>query len=415
METEKCPKCGAEMPVNPGFITWCDKCGWNINFDVRRKSNKDIFEILSNSENQQVCKKVFDNINKEVKKNRKKRPAAIIACIIALAVHLCTILWFLLGLDLIIFHLNALTFPMSMLCLIISRYLMPKFSSFVEHGIPRAVYPEIYNFVDKISKEMNAPKIDIIVFNYDFNASFKKVGIKGKRVLTIGTPLFSILSEEERIALLAHEIGHNVNNDVGRSFLIESALVTLARIYFFMNPTKSENIWLIILLPITLIRWLISKVVFRIWYSFGRLVWSDRQYSEYLADYLASKISGSGAELSLLQKLYYYPTFYLALERVIRYKYNNDVLDEFKKCIKNVPEREIKRISLLEKSELSRVDASHPPTSYRVDFIKQNYISQRKIKLSQSELERLNYELIKIENNISNGLINDYREYYARH
>jgi len=25
-----CPSCGAELPELPGYLTWCDKCNWNV-------------------------------------------------------------------------------------------------------------------------------------------------------------------------------------------------------------------------------------------------------------------------------------------------------------------------------------------------------------------------------------------------
>src|SRR5207245_1727540 len=25
-----CPECGARIPVHPDFVTWCDRCNWNL-------------------------------------------------------------------------------------------------------------------------------------------------------------------------------------------------------------------------------------------------------------------------------------------------------------------------------------------------------------------------------------------------
>lgn len=42
---EICPNCQNPLEVNEGYITWCDKCYWNINPEIYYLSKKRIFDF----------------------------------------------------------------------------------------------------------------------------------------------------------------------------------------------------------------------------------------------------------------------------------------------------------------------------------------------------------------------------------
>ena len=53
----------------------------------------------------------------------------------------------------------------------------------------------------------------MIAFTAEFNASFTTVGWRGTPVFRLGVPLLTILDDQEIVALLAHEMAHEVNGD----------------------------------------------------------------------------------------------------------------------------------------------------------------------------------------------------------
>ena len=35
MEAQACPSCNTDLPINPGYVTWCHQCGWNLSPPTR--------------------------------------------------------------------------------------------------------------------------------------------------------------------------------------------------------------------------------------------------------------------------------------------------------------------------------------------------------------------------------------------
>jgi Zn-dependent protease with chaperone function len=73
--------------------------------------------------------------------------------------------------------------------------------------------PELFDEIDRIRGEMNAPKIHELIILPEFNAAIRQVprlGIFGwyKNYLFVGLPLLSFLTLDEFRAVVAHEFGH---------------------------------------------------------------------------------------------------------------------------------------------------------------------------------------------------------------
>src|SRR5436189_272087 len=81
----------------------------------------------------------------------------------------------------------------------------------------------LFKLVDSIAQALHARPIDYITIHTDFNAGFQKVGWRQKTVLSLGYPLWIALTDKERVALIAHELAHDVNGDSTRSRIIGTA------------------------------------------------------------------------------------------------------------------------------------------------------------------------------------------------
>jgi len=134
LETTECPACQSALPVHRDYVTWCERCGWNLN-------------------------------------------------------------------------------P-----------LKPK--------APRGRLEEVYVALGQ--------KHSRALLEEEFNASFGRVGWKQREVLTLGLPLWAILEDAERVALIAHELAHGVNGDPVRGFYVGSAVAALARWHVLLHP---DRIW----------------------------------------------------------------------------------------------------------------------------------------------------------------------------
>jgi len=79
--------------------------------------------------------------------------------------------------------------------------------------ITRQQAPKLFNLLENIRRELNAPKIHSVLLDEEFNAAISQVprlGIFGwqKNYLVIGLPLMQSLSPKEFSAILGHEYGH---------------------------------------------------------------------------------------------------------------------------------------------------------------------------------------------------------------
>jgi hypothetical protein len=114
-------------------------------------------------------------------------------------------------------------------------------------------------------------------------------------VLTIGLPLWAVLSPQQRVALLGHELGHFVNGDVRYGLLTQIPARTCGELAELLRPAPTGAGDLVIRLlfgPLhvlaatmhVLLRWLSHR---------------DGHHAEYLADHLAARAAGPAAATEL--------------------------------------------------------------------------------------------------------------------
>lgn len=79
--------------------------------------------------------------------------------------------------------------------------------------LTRADAPELYGLIDRIGEGVGAPRIDTVALGGMANAALATYGWRRRRLVVIGYPLWLVLSPRERVAVLAHELGHSSNGD----------------------------------------------------------------------------------------------------------------------------------------------------------------------------------------------------------
>jgi heat shock protein HtpX len=210
-------------------------------------------------------------------------------------------------------------------------------------------------------------------------------------------PLFAILSEKEKVALLSHELAHGVNGDPSRGFFIGAAIYTLSQWYSVLHTLSRYHgqisffMWFI-----NLISLILEGIVWVLGYTLNYLLWQDSQRAEYLADYLAATISGTEAQLTLLDKLHLKHTFKISLIIAYANRDGDNFFTNFQQRVNRIPSRELERIRRVEKLANSRIDTTHPPTAHRVDFLKAHYMPEIKVKITPTEGERLKQEMLPL-------------------
>ncbi|MFF4154494.1 M48 family metallopeptidase [Streptomyces sp. NPDC001651] len=77
----------------------------------------------------------------------------------------------------------------------------------------RADAPELFALVDEVARSVGQ-SVHAIAVDRNINAAVTTHGIRRRWLLVLGMPLWEILTPEERIALLGHELAHCANGDI---------------------------------------------------------------------------------------------------------------------------------------------------------------------------------------------------------
>jgi len=416
-KTQECPQCHAMMPVHFGYITWCDQCGWNLKpHEADRPCN--LFESFYRSLGQRLSRGLFDELSQAGSIQPALTLSKVLAFSIAVIVHGLTVALVILGLVLIVgWCPNPVTAVAGLLCLGVAWLLRPHVSKVPPDLAPRDKFPTLYRVADSIAQTLGLAGVDGIVLNESFNAGFDQAGWRRQKILYLGLLLFSILDDQEKVALLAHELAHGANGDPSRNFFIGTAINSLLTWHRLLYPDRivsHSGIVGLLMIPVNLAILGLSYIPWLGAYLLAHLLWRDSQRAEYLADYLAAQISGTDATLSTLEKHHLEITISTTTQRVMLNWNGQDLFDELRQQIAAVPLRERERIRRVEQLEYSRLDISHPPTAYRVALLKAHPISEPRITLSPSDVAQLEQELAPAQRDIEKRLLELYRPGFYR-
>lgn len=397
---QQCPKCQAIIPVYRGYKTWCDKCGWNLEIpDV--PPYQTLFEKLYRSISQKSSQHLLEEMLKSKSLEITVTPARALAFLIAGCVHSITLAFVVLGIWLCVFAWSTARFLgilLGIFCFaLVWLMLLPRPPKAAANSLPREQFPTLYQVTDRIAQALSSPPADEIMYDLKFNAAFGQFGWRRKCLLILGLPLFSILNGPEIVALLSHELAHNVNGDPNRSLFLSSALYSLTTWYQVIHPQNRWHINVGLAAPLMVIVNLISLpiagLIWLVGYALSHLLWYDVQRAEYLADLLAATVSGTDAQMVVLDKVLLNETFRTTLKFWYIDQKDQDFFADLRRRITQIPSRELERIRQIEKLDKSRIDITHPSTAHRVEFLKANYIPEAKVVLSKGELAQLEQEL----------------------
>lgn len=418
---QDCPKCQTSLPIYKDYSSWCHSCGWNLNISLLLTRPKNIFEVVYARVGKNLSEKLFNEMKQVGIEGAKPRLtfSKFMAYLFAGLVHIVTVVLLVVGLVIIVLGWPSfLAIFVGVAFLIFGWFLRPRWPKLSKgNQLSRKEFPALFSLVNRVAQVIGTSSVDYIRVTPEFNASIMELGWRSQKVLTIGLPLFSILNEQERIALLSHELGHCVNGDPGRGFFIKGALNSLIEWYNILRPGQRvkygsarravfagianliTNFFLAFLS--SLVKWAILVL--------SQLIWRSSQRAEYLADAKAAQISGTQAMTSMLGKLYFSDTYALTVQRyTLGKKKNYRFFDNLHRIVEQVPQREIERIKLLSRLAYSRLDATHPPTVYRVNFLSAHFTEGAKICLSDSERDQLEKELNVLRDRIEEKIMDKY-------
>jgi heat shock protein HtpX len=413
--TLSCPGCGASVPAEPGFVSWCEGCGWNVQpsqssepptllgrafVALGRRSGRQLFERLAGSVNLQP----------------ELSAATVLAFLLAGMVHGLTLALALGGVLLIVgtwFNLGSAL--LGALMLGVAWVLRPRIGRLEATPLTRSEAPALYGLLDRVAQATGHPPVDALVVDTAFNASYSRVGLRGRPVVALGLPLLAVLEPQQKVALIAHEVAHGVNGDPVRGLFVGSAIDALQAWYDLLHPRAlwepERGLMAYPVLVSNLLMLGVAQLAYGVTYALSLLAWRDSQRAEYLADDLAARVAGAEAKRGLLAALQYQGVVELAVQNLALGRAKDDLVTELERAARAVPARERERLRRVGLLEDARIDATHPPTALRIAMLERRSAMDPLVIVGVDEDAAIRAELQRLERPIRLRLVDAYRSY----
>ncbi|MFJ1732361.1 M48 family metalloprotease [Streptomyces sp. NPDC088254] len=157
--------------------------------------------------------------------------SAAAACGLAALVHVGTAGLLIGGLLLVVLGWSTVVQPLIGLLMIgLAVQVRPRFSR-PRPDLPtlgRDDAPSLFALLDSIADAARARHIDIVQLSGNFAVRLSLTGVRRRPCLELGLPLWQTFTPQQRVAAVAHEVGHFAAGDIRRGTLVGTALSSLA-------------------------------------------------------------------------------------------------------------------------------------------------------------------------------------------
>lgn len=365
-----CPQCRVAIPTVVGYPDWCDRCGWSTAPEVPAAPAPVGLAKIYRTVGARESARLLREATEQPAVGRTSILLAVLAFAIAALVHLITLTPLALAVAVIawLWPSPISIFPASLL-LLLAWVLAPQLPEKPEILLDREEFPATYALVDAVAAALKTPRVSGIACDMAFNAAFGQAGWQRQRIVHIGAPLWTILNDDERVALIAHELAHSANGDFGRSFFVGGAITSLARWSQLLAPSTAVEDGGVLSFGFFVMRCLslVPRVLLTL---LLHLLWHDSQRAEYAADRLAATIGGTAAQIGLLHKIYFAREYQHLLKWVLQGSQQSGIFAALRRRVSQLPLRELERQHYLAQHEQARLDITHPPTGYRIAALK---------------------------------------------
>ncbi|MPY30946.1 M48 family metalloprotease [Streptomyces adustus] len=299
--TQSCPECGAEIRGDSRFTVWCAACDWNVDPERPRPDPG----RLERAE-RVLARRHGEQLLAEMSSGQEARPrrdaSAVSATVLALIVHGVTLALAVLGVWCVVAGWGGIGMVAGPVPLLMAWALAPRVRRLPDDWpvLFRTDAPELFALVDEVAQAVGTRSVHAIAVDGSINASVTTYGVRGRRLLVLGMPLWEVLTPEERIALLGHELAHYANGDTRNGLVVGTATRSLALWYNTLrphqHPTAIEMAVNVLYVVPRLLVW--GTLVLHV-----RLTSRAGIRAEYLADRLAARTASTQAAVGLMDRL----------------------------------------------------------------------------------------------------------------
>jgi Zn-dependent protease with chaperone function len=411
-----CPQCGVEIRTDRRFTTWCAACAWNVDPQgpgERKRGLDGVRHRLA----QRYGARLFDELSAgDAGRSTRRTVSGPLAYAIALAVHGLTVVLAAVGVWGLVRGWGGLGMVFGLFFLALAWSLRPRLNRLSEDDrvLLRGDAPELYALVDEVAAAMGTRSVDAVVIDVEANASVTHLGLR-RRLLTLGLPLWEVLSPQQRIALLGHEFGHFTQGDTRHGMVVGTALRSLGTWLSYVRPMPNPNViqaitnWACV--PLRLLIMAVMALL-------DLLTARASQRGEYLADTAAARIGSTEGAVGLMDRLMVSDSIVTTLLRETNSRRlrgsgrsgeqnPDDLWEALTAHLDSVPESEYERQRRVGALRGHSVDASHPPTHLRRRFLLGATPVPAAVTADAARSERIAGELAAVRETLAREIVRD--------
>ncbi|WP_406837620.1 M48 family metallopeptidase [Streptomyces sp. AHU1] len=378
---QPCPECGAEIRRDSRFPSWCAACDWNVDPEPSEEKKGRLARARL-ALTRRHSERLLAELSAGGTLRARRDASAVLAFTVALIVHAVTLAVTASGIWFVVRGWGGWGMVPGAFLLALGWSLRPRFGRLPKDTpmLRRADAPELFALVDEVAHVAGTRSVDTIVVNDWINAGVGSYGVRGRRLLVLGLPLWEILSPQQRIALLGHEMGHYVNGDTRHGLVVGTAYRSLITWHYYFESGEHDpldeaaTLQLIVDLLYVVPRLLVLGVLTLL----DRLSMRASQRAEYLADRVAAQAGSTQAALEWMDRLLVSNSAAVTLGREVnrtalngpRGKQQTDawaagLWERLAADLASVPEHERERLRRVGALRAHSVDSTHPPTHLR--------------------------------------------------
>jgi heat shock protein HtpX len=394
-----CPRCRTAAVTARDATPWCPSCEWNLDhFEPARRPPELGWRWVDRATHRVAWRLTAGQFTKLADGPLARRgvsPARAVTLTVAVLLLLFVALLAGAGCWLILYDFPRFTILPGVALLGLAVALRPRFGGMDEeaHFLDRDEAPELWSLVDRIAAHTGAPAPHFVGLDYSLGAYTTTVGLRRRRILCLGGPLWSVLDPQERVALVGHELGHFVNGDLRRGPLTHVALTTLGRLAALTRPGGGAALNGFVDVIIAGVQWMLARLIMGVHLLVVWIGQRDAQRAEYLADEIGARAAGSAAAVRLLDVLLMQDALDTVIRREARARRGGTAWRAAAADARAELAAAVPGLRQLSRRDETSLFATHPPTGLRARMLESRPQHAAGVVLTEQQAERIDHEI----------------------
>ncbi|MFB9992685.1 M48 family metalloprotease [Deinococcus oregonensis] len=303
---------------------------------------------------------------------------------------------------------------LALILLLFAVQARPRFPHLPGQEVSAQQAPELHRLIQEVATVLEVTPPTRILVDGEVNAFFGWSGFPPQSTLGLGLPLLYALPPQERVALIAHELAHQRNQDPTRGWVVRLALNVLAHTVNALSPDRLMAATGDALQQLAqgAMRGLALGPL-GLYHLMLVLVGEEQQRAEFRADLLASEVAGHAATLSLLDHFHLTGLLESALHKQRHQPERAHAFLELGHLWSTLSEPERERSRAEVAAQRRQLDATHPPTTDRMVVVAA-FPREPQVRLDEAQARRLEDELTPFVRPLEQAAYEAYQARYAQ-